>query len=108
MNPAIAAVPTTDSRLLLSAYFYLQILDLMTTTVFLAIGIQEANPLLRFFMGFGSPLMGLAVGKMLAIMLGLYCWKAQRYRILMRGTWFFGLLVMWNLFAMIVRAYGGQ
>ncbi len=110
MNPAVANAqlePIQSARVLLSVYFYLQVLDLMTTTVFLANGLQEANPFLRFLMQFGpSPLIGLAFGKSLGILLGFYCWKQERLRLLLRANIFFGLLVIWNLFAMLLQAYG--
>ncbi|MDZ4800270.1 MAG: DUF5658 family protein [Bryobacteraceae bacterium] len=112
MNPAIANTriePIQSSWLLVSIYFYLQVLDLMTTTVFLANGIEEANPMLRFFMQFGpSPILGLAFGKALGVLLGVFCWKQERLTLLARANVFFGLLVMWNLFAMLLRAYGGH
>jgi hypothetical protein len=112
MSPAIAthrAEPIPSSRLLLSGYFYLQVLDLMTTAVFLASGIEEANPFLGLLMESGaSPLIGLLCGKMLGALLGFYCWHTERYKLLYRANLFFGLLIVWNLFAMMLRAYGGH
>ncbi len=49
---------------MLAQFLYLQVLDLLTTLVFLAVGIREANPVIRLLVsGAGSPLGGLLAAK---------------------------------------------
>jgi hypothetical protein len=84
-------------------YSYLQMLDLLTTVAFLLNGVQEGNPMVRFFFGLTrSPLGGLVLVKGLALLLGLYCWRMGRGRLLTRINWLFAAIVAWNLLALIV------
>jgi hypothetical protein len=88
---------------LLIQYSYLQVLDFMTTVAFLLNGVHEGNPLVRFALKFGpSPLGGLLAVKMAAVMLGIYCWRAGRNRLLMRINILFAVVVAWNLVALIL------
>ena len=90
---------------LLIQYSYLQVLDFLTTVAFLINGVQEANPFVRFALGYAPhPLGGLLAVKMLAIGLGIYCWKNGRQRLLGRINWLFAILVAWNLAALIVAS----
>lgn len=90
---------------LLVQYTYLQLLDLMTTMAFLLQGVQEANPLVRFAMRTTpSPLGGLIVMKLLAVMLGVYCWRMRRDRVLSRMNLLFAVVVAWNLVALILAS----
>ncbi len=87
---------------LLLQYSYLQVLDLMTTIAFLLHGIQEANPLVRFALNYApNPVSGLLLVKILAIGLGVYCWRCGREKLLTRINILFALLVAWNLAALI-------
>jgi len=87
---------------LLLQYSYLQMLDLMTTFAFLLHGIQEANPLVRFALRFSSsPIAGLLAVKILALGLGIYCWRCGRQKLLTRINVLFALVVAWNLAALI-------
>ena len=88
---------------LLLQYSYLQVLDLMTTVAFLMQGVREGNPLVRLALEVTpNPLGGLLLVKMLAIMLGIYCWRLGRNRLLMRINLLFAVLVVWNLLALIL------
>ena len=92
---------------LLVQYSYLQMLDLMTTLAFIMNGVREGNPLVRFAIQVSpSPLGGLLAVKILAIALGLYCWRAGRQRLLTRINILFALVVAWNLLALIVSGAG--
>lgn len=87
---------------LLLQYSYLQILDLLTTVAFLLQGVREANPLVRFAIEYAPhPLGGLLAVKILAIGLGVYCWKMGKVRLLSRMNVLFALVVAWNLAALI-------
>ena len=84
-------------------FSYLQILDFLTTVAFLVNGIKEANPLVRLALKFGpSPVGGLILVKLFAIVLGVYCWRMGRQRLLSRINLYFALLIAWNLVALIV------
>jgi hypothetical protein len=91
---------------LMMQYVYLQTLDFLTTAAFLAYGIKEANPVVRAFLQFGStPLSGLFLLKLLAVGLGIFCWKMGRHRLLSRVNGLFALLIVWNLVALIVGRF---
>ena len=85
-------------------YSYLQMLDFMTTLAFLLNGVGEANPVVRFALQYSpNPVGGLLAVKLVALALGVYCWRAGRQRLLGRINILFALLVAWNLFALIAN-----
>jgi hypothetical protein len=91
---------------LLLQFSYLQMLDLLTTMVFMLHGIHEANPVVRFALRYSShPLSGLLAVKVLALGLGIYCWRCGRERLLTRINILFAIVVAWNLLALIMGAY---
>jgi hypothetical protein len=82
---------------------YLQVLDFLTTVAFLVNGIKEANPVVRWMLKLGpNPIGGLIVVKLLAILLGVYCWRVGRQRLLSRINVVFATLIAWNLVALIL------
>lgn len=84
-------------------YCYLQVLDFLTTVAFLLRGVGEGNPLVRWAMiAAPDPLWGLAAVKMIALAIGLYCWRTGKAPLLSRINWFFAVVVVWNLVALIV------
>jgi hypothetical protein len=90
---------------LLIQFSYLQLLDVLTTLVFLTGGVKEANPVVRFLLvATPSPLLGLLSVKLLAIALAVYCWRTARTRLLLFANLFFAVLVAWNLLALLGRA----
>jgi hypothetical protein len=92
---------------LLLQYSYLQMLDLLTTVAFMLHGIQEANPVVRFALRSSShPLGGLLALKMMALALGIYCWRCGRERLLTRINILFAIVVAWNLLALIAGGVG--
>ncbi len=96
------SVSMIDSGLLIQ-FLYLQGMDLLTTTAFLLAGVREANPFVKFAMGAtGNPMLGLTLVKAAGMLLGLYCWKWGRTKLLRRANVFFALLVAWNLFCLIL------
>jgi hypothetical protein len=83
-------------------FVYLQLLDLLTTVAFLLNGIHEGNPLVRWVLRTApSPLGGLLGVKILAVLLGLYCWRFGKQRLLGRINIMFAALIAWNLVALI-------
>ena len=88
---------------MLLQFSFLQLFDFLTTVAFLVNGIGEANPLVRTMMQwFASPLVGLGLVKGMAVALALYCWRAERVRLLGRANLFFAIVVTWNLMALIL------
>ncbi|MGA2600269.1 MAG: DUF5658 family protein [Bryobacteraceae bacterium] len=88
---------------LLLQYSYLQVLDFLTTIAFLINGVREGNPLVRYFVTTSSsPLGGLLIVKVMAVLLGLYCWRMGRSKLLARINILFAVLVAWNLVALIL------
>jgi F0F1-type ATP synthase membrane subunit a len=88
---------------LLLNYSYLQVLDFLTTIAFLINGVQEGNPVVRLALRMaGNPFAVLVCVKLLALGLGLYCWRMGRQRLLSRINILFALLVTWNLVVLIV------
>jgi len=81
------------------------VLDLLTTLAFMLHGVREGNPLVRAVMHLTvNPLSGLLLIKLVAVALGLYCWKLGRGRLLARINVAFALVVTWNLAALILAA----
>jgi hypothetical protein len=92
---------------LLVQYSYLQILDFVSTIAFLAYGVQEANPLIRWLMAeSSSPVTGLLVVKLAAVGLGIVAWRMNRRRLLARVNIFFAAVVVWNLVALVLGSAG--
>jgi hypothetical protein len=84
-------------------YSYLQLLDLLTTIAFLVQGVQEGNPIVRFALELTpSPLAGLLMVKIAALVLGVYCWRSDKTRLLGKVNVMFALLIAWNLVALIL------
>src|SRR5258708_39022504 len=84
-------------------FSYLQILDFLTTVAFLVNGVKEANPLVRFALTMSpSPISGLVGVKIAAVLLGLYCWRMGRQRLLGRINILFAIVIAWNLIALII------
>src|SRR5260370_8398542 len=81
---------------LLLQYSYLQVLDFLTTIAFLLHGVKEGNPLVRFMVSAtSSPINGLLVVKLLAVLLGLYCWRTGRAKLLGPTNIMFPALLAW-------------
>lgn len=88
---------------LLIQYSYLQVLDFMTTVAFLLHGVHEGNPLVRAALQYApNPLGGLLAVKILAVGLGIYCWKGGREKLLTRINLLFAFIVAWNMVALIL------
>jgi hypothetical protein len=83
-------------------FSYLQLLDILTTLVFLTSGVHEANPVVKLAMvAARSPLWGLLILKLFAVGGALYCTRTARLRLLTRINLFFAALVVWNLVALL-------
>jgi hypothetical protein len=92
------AVRTPTNALLV--FIVLQCLDVLTTLTFLNHGIAEGNPVVRWALSLAyAPWVGLAVSKLVAAMIGHYCYRSRRTTLLRRANAGYGLVVGWNLIA---------
>ena len=83
-----------------SLYVVLQVADLVSTLVFLSLGVQEGNPLVAFCMRVTNPFIGLLIVKSAALALGLFYVNTGRN--LTKVNAFFIVLFIWNLLAIHV------
>jgi len=88
------------SVVLLFAFICLQMLDALTTLVFLRFGLSEGNPLIRLALGSSAqPAYALAAAKLLAVALGLFAWRSGRSALLRKMNLLFAACVTWNIVA---------
>jgi hypothetical protein len=68
-------------------------------------GVKEANPVVKFALTTApTPLSGLLLVKLLALAMGIYCWRLGRERLLGRINVLFGALISWNMVALIIQS----
>ncbi len=80
----------------LEVFFYLQLLDFMTTMIGMRVGLGEASPFIRGLMHLG-PAAGLVMSKLVAFLLcGVCIWLNKRHLIRWINYWYAGL-VIWNM-----------
>ena len=90
-----------EDRTRLRIFFYLQLLDALTTLVGMRLGLGEASPVVRWLMA-GSPVMGLLISKAIAFALcGICYWSGHRRVVGWINLWY-AALVIWNLALMMV------
>jgi hypothetical protein len=78
----------------------LQLLDALTTLVFMSKGVPEGNPLMSWAMSsVHAPWIGLVVTKLTATLIGLYCYRSGRITLLWRAAAGYSLVIGWNLVA---------
>lgn len=93
MTPVIR----TQSKVLLF-FILLQCLDLLTTLVFIGKGLTEGNPLVNWALSStNAPWAGLIVTKLIAALVGQYCYVSGRMNLLRRANIGYSLVVGWNL-----------
>jgi Domain of unknown function (DUF5658) len=93
---------------LLWQYSYLQLLDFLSTLAFLALGLQEGNPVVKLAIDISpNPLLGLGAIKVAALALGVYCVKRGKFMLLSRINIAFAVVVAWNLVALIMGVLYG-
>jgi len=101
-DPFVQESPLAPSLLL---FGYFQLLDLLTTVGFIVHGVREGNPIVKFALAVApTPIMGLAMVKLLAVAMGIYCWKMGRQKLLGRINVLFAILISWNMLVMIAAS----
>lgn len=87
-------------------FIVLQCLDVATTLVFLSRGVAEGNPLVSWALtSHHSPWVGLVVAKLVAALIGQFCYRTQRMNLLRRANIGYSLVVVWNLFAIMLATF---
>ena len=84
-------------------FIYLQLLDLLTTLVGFKLGACEASPFIRLLMHFG-PAVGVIASKVVALVLGGVCVYAKKNNLIRWVTYWYALLVVWNLMVLLSSA----
>ncbi len=87
---------TADNLPLLLTFFYLQLLDYLTTAIALKRGMVEASPFIRWLMHAGAE-SGLLESKLLALGLAAVCLFLNRMKLVRWINRWYAVLVLWNL-----------
>ena len=82
-------------------FIYLQLLDLLTTVLFLKLGLFEASWLVGALIRW-SPILGVLAAKVGTIILGIIAVRLHKDRIMRLANVGYGGVVAWNLLCMIV------
>lgn len=92
----LLAIARQDAIPLLLTFFYLQVLDFLTTNVALKIGMVEASPFIRWLMHSDTQ-QGLFESKLLALFLAGMCVFMNRVKLIQWINRWYAVLVLWNL-----------
>ena len=84
----------------LQVFFYLQILDLLTTIIGLRLGVSEASPFIRSVISLG-PGFAVLLSKLFAVGLVLLCLILKRRSLIRRINYGYAVLAVWNLFVIM-------
>lgn len=94
-------LPTVqNSMAIYQIFIYLQLLDLLTTLLGIRLGAVEASPFVRLLMHAG-PLNGVVASKVLALAIGGLCIYTNRSHVLRWISYWYGVLVIWNLMVIL-------
>jgi hypothetical protein len=88
-------------RRTLEVFLYLQTLDVLTTLIGFSLGNTEASPFIGLLVRYG-PVAGLAVSKLLAVVLVLVCYRMQRASLIRWINYWYAALIVWNLYTVLV------
>ncbi|MEQ1885390.1 MAG: DUF5658 family protein [Bryobacteraceae bacterium] len=86
-------------------FFYLQVLDTLTTWLGFKAGLGEASPFVQFLMQMG-PMAGVLASKAVALLLGAYCVWRGRFQVIHWINYWYAALVIWNLALILSRVAG--
>jgi hypothetical protein len=82
-------------------FFYLQVLDFLTTLVGFRIGLVEASPFVNRMVAI-NPTLGVAASKAIAFALAALCVRLDRARVVRWINYWYAALVVWNLCFILV------
>jgi hypothetical protein len=98
MSAPAKFLPDGSSRnLLLEAFVYLQVLDVISTLVGFSLGDTEASPFIRMLIRWG-PVAGLVASKLVAVAILLFCVFLKRWKLIRFVNYWYAGLVIWNLY----------
>ncbi len=86
---------------LLSIFVYLQVLDFLTTILFLKLGLPEGNWLVGLLVRW-SPWLGVLLAKLATIIVALIAVHYHKIRVMRLANLGYGGVVVWNLVVMIL------
>ena len=86
---------------MLSLFIYLQLLDLLTTLLFLKLGLGEASWVVAALIRW-SPFFGMLLAKLGTITLAVIAVRLHKERLMRWANLGYGGVVVWNLFCMIL------
>ena len=86
----------------LEIFFFLQVLDVLTTLIGFRLGASEASPFVRLLTELG-PATGVLLSKGVAIGLGAACIGMRRMHLIAWINYWYAGLILWNV-CMIFRA----
>ncbi len=89
----------------LSLFVYLQLLDFLTTVLFLRLGLVEASWIVAALIRW-SPIVGVVLAKVGTIVLALVALHYHKHRLMRLVNLLYGGVVVWNLFCMILAKHG--
>lgn len=95
-----ATTPNQNRLSVIHIFIYLQVLDLLTTLVGFKMGAAEASPFIRVLMHFG-PAAGVVLSKLFALGLAGLCLYLKKDRLVRWITYWYGVLVVWNLMVIL-------
>ena len=87
----------------LQVFFYLQVLDALTTLLGFRAGLMEASPFVRLLVNLG-PSAGLLADKMFAVLLAVICVWSGRSRMIRWINYWYAALVIWNILLILLAA----
>lgn len=96
-NATAATMPAAGGLSFIEIFFYLQILDFMTTLVGLRLGGTEMTPFVRWMMQ-GDIVSGLLVAKFIGFILAGICLWLRKERVIHWVNYIFAGVVVWNLY----------
>jgi hypothetical protein len=89
-----------DERGWISAFLYLQVLDVLSTLIGFSLGNTEASPFVRLMIRWG-PVTGLALSKVVALALVAVCFAIKRTRLIRLINVWYAAVVIWNLYTVL-------
>ena len=85
----------------LSLFIYLQLLDLLTTLLFLKLGLGEASWVVAALIRW-SPLLGVLLAKLGTITLAIIAVRLHKDRLMRVANVGYSGVIVWNLFCMLI------
>ena len=86
----------------LQVFFYLQLLDVLTTLLGFRAGLAEASPFVRLLVNLG-PFAGLLADKTVAVLLAMICVWSGRSRLIPWINYWYAALVIWNIILILLK-----